>query len=177
MHRLFVALRPPPPIRDLCLDAMDSGPVGWAWQDEEQLHVTLRFIGEVERTQAEDIATALTALHAPTVTMRLAGVGHFDHGPRGALFARVGPRPPLEALHDKVDRLLVRIGLQPEGRAYLPHITLARGRRGAEPPQAWLERQAGLSSPDAEIAHVTLFESRLGRAGASYEPVARFPLY
>lgn len=92
---------------------MDGGPPGWAWQDDEQLHVTLRFIGEVERRVAEDIADALITLRAPMVTLRLAGVGHFDHGPRGALFARVAPRPPLEALHGKVDRLLVRIGLEP----------------------------------------------------------------
>ena len=57
MHRLFVALRPPPDIRDALVDAMDELP-GARWQDEEQLHVTLRFIGEVDHHRAQDIAAA-----------------------------------------------------------------------------------------------------------------------
>ena len=110
MHRLFVALKPPPALIDACFDAMEDGPPGWDWQDEDQLHVTVRFIGEVDRRQADDIADAMLALRAKPVDIALTGVGWFDHGPRGALFARVGPRPPLEALHAKIDRLLVRLG-------------------------------------------------------------------
>lgn len=176
MHRLFLALRPPPPIREACLDAMARGPAGWAWQDEEQLHLTLRFIGQVERPVAEELATALGSLHAPAPTIQLAGVGHFDHGPRSVLFARVAPREPLAALHDKLDRLLVRCGLEPERRAFLPHITLARSRGHAEHPDLWIEARAGLASAPVTIDHVTLYESHLGRHGPSYEPIARYPL-
>lgn len=176
MHRLFVALRPPREIREICLDAMVGGPAGWAWQDDEQLHITLRYIGEVDRRQAEEIAQAFEHFHAPAPVIELGGVGIFDHGARSALFARVVPKEPLEALHRKIDRLLVQLGLEPERRAYLPHITLARRRRSAEDPQGWLERQAGLSSPVAEIAHITLYESLLGKHGATYEPVARYAL-
>lgn len=176
MHRLFVALRPPLAMRETCLAAMANGPAGWAWQDDEQLHITLRYIGEVDRRKAEEIAQALDSFHAPAPAIHLAGVGIFDHGARSALFARVIPKEPLEALHRKIDRVLVQLGLEPERRAYLPHITLARRRSGAEDPQGWLERQAGLSSPIAEIAHITLYESHLGKHGASYEPVARYPL-
>lgn len=155
---------------------MADGPVGWAWQDDEQLHITLRYIGEVDGRAANDIADALGQIHAPVAAIRLSGVGIFDHGARSALFARVAPREPLEALHRKLDRVMVNQGLEPERRAYLPHITLARRRSGSENPQAWLEREAGLSSPDAEIAHITLYESLLGKHGATYEPVARYPL-
>ena len=84
MHRLFVALRPPPDIRDAFVDVMDELP-GARWQDEEQLHVTLRFIGEVERPQAEDIAAALAAVSAPVVESRVDGVGTFDRRARAAL--------------------------------------------------------------------------------------------
>ena len=64
MVRLFVALRPPPAIRDMLADAMDGVPQA-RWQDDEQLHLTLRFIGEVDRPVAEDIAAALGQVHAP----------------------------------------------------------------------------------------------------------------
>ena len=163
-------------MRAACLAAMVDGPPGWAWQDEEQLHVTLRFIGEVERPMAEDIAAALGAIRAPVVEMALAGAGWFDQGPRGALFARVAPAGPLAALHAKVDRKLVGLGLAPERRAYLPHITLARRRRGAADPGDWLARHAGLEGAAGEVDRLILFESRLGRHGPAYEAVATYPL-
>ena len=176
MHRLFVALRPPLALRSACLHAMGDGPPGWAWQDEEQLHVTLRYIGEVNRPVAEDVASALGSLHASPVSLALSGVGWFDHGPRGALFARVAPVEPLAALHAKLDRALVRAGLKPEGRAFFPHITLARRRSGAVDPAGWLERRAGLASPVERITSMILYESHIGRHGSSYEAIASYPL-
>lgn len=176
MHRLFVALRPPTTIREACLAAMDDGPAGWAWQDDEQLHVTLRYIGEVERPVAEDIAAMLESFRCPPVEMALDGVGWFDHGPRGALFARVAPKAPLEALHVKLDRALVRLGLAPERRAFLPHITMARRRRASEDPALWLEQRAGLATPPVACTHLTLYESHLGGGGSTYEPVLRVAL-
>lgn len=176
MHRLFVALRPPPPLRRLCLETMAGGPAGWAWQDEEQLHVTLRFIGEVDRPMAEDIAAAMGTIHSPALEIGFDGVGFFDQGPRGALFARISPREPLAALHKKIDRALVSLGLKPEGRAYLPHLTLARKRRGADDPAGWLAVHAGLRGPAEPIEHFILFESRVGRDGSRYEPIERYQL-
>ncbi len=176
MHRLFVALRLPADLRKACLAAMEDGPPGWAWQDDEQLHLTLRYIGEVDRPVAEDIATALGSLSAPAVNVALAGVGWFDQGVRGALFARVAPREPLAMLHAKLDRLLMRIGLPAEGRAYLPHITLARRRPGAVDPSDWIERRAALVSAVAHVGSVILYESHLGRHGSSYEAIAAFAL-
>lgn len=176
MLRLFVALRPPPGIRAACLAAMEDGPPGWAWQDAEQLHVTVRYIGEVDRPQADDVDAALASIHAPAAEIALSGVGWFDHGPRGALFARVGPVEPLAALHAKIDRALVRAGLKPEGRAFLPHITLARRRSGAVDPAGWLERRAALASPTERVAAMILYQSHLGRHGSAYEAVASYPL-
>jgi 2'-5' RNA ligase len=176
MHRLFVAIRPPPAIRQACLAAMEDGPPGWAWQDEEQLHVTLRYIGDVDRHVAEDVAAALGSIHAPQLEISLGGVGWFDHGPRGALFARAVPVEPLAALHAKLDRAMVRTGLKPEGRAFLPHITLARRRSNAVDPGGWLERNAGLTSAPEPVATMILFESHLGRHGSAYEAIASYPL-
>ncbi len=176
MHRLFVALRPPPELRRACLAAMADGPPGWAWQDDEQLHLTLRYIGEVERPMAEDIAAALATLRAPAPEVALSGVGWFDQHPRGALFARTVPREPLAALHKKLDRLLTSLGFAPERRSYLPHITLARRRSGAHDPGEWLERHAALTTAPTPISHVTLYESELTREGPTYTAIARYPL-
>lgn len=176
MHRLFVALRPPPEIRRQLLAAME-GVEGARWQDDEQLHLTLRFIGNVERPLAEDIAVALGNVHAPPVTLRLSGVGQFDRrGRTTTLWAGVRPHDAVAALHRKVDQALARLGLPREGRAFLPHITLARSNAATGPPEAFLARNAGLASAAFTLSHMLLFESTLGQDGARYEAVARYPL-
>ncbi|HWW58329.1 MAG TPA: RNA 2',3'-cyclic phosphodiesterase [Sphingopyxis sp.] len=175
-HRLFVALRPPRPVRDRLTGAM-HGISGARWQNDEQLHLTLRFIGEVDRHRAEDIAAALGALHAPAVTARIAGVGLFERqGRPHMVWAGVEPHEPLAALHRKVDQLLARVGVAPETRAFMPHVTLARLNRGSGPVAAFLALNSDLASPAFEFGHVTLYESELGHGGSRYHPVARYPL-
>lgn len=160
----------------MCLATIDHDLTGWAWQTDEQIHLTVRFIGEVERPVAEDLAAALAATSSAPIAITLSGVGHFDHGNRSALFARVEPRGSLQALHEKIDRILVRCNRPPERRSYLPHITLARRHGYAADPSPWLVRHAGLSSKPSVIDHLTLFESHLTRGGATYEAITRYPL-
>jgi 2'-5' RNA ligase len=176
MHRLFVAIRPPEQIRDLLLDAMDDS-TDFRWQADEQLHLTLRFVGEVERPVANDLADALSRIRSEPFELRIAGVGRFEQRNSGALWAGVEPKPPLAVLAAKVERACQSVGLEPERRAFHPHITLARwkGRRTRE-VQAWLERARGLSSEPFAVDAFTLFESRLSKHGAHYEPVAVYPL-
>ena len=176
MHRLFIAIRPPEPIRDLLLDAMDES-ADFRWQDEEQLHLTLRFIGEVERPFAEDLAAALRTVRAPAFEVAIRGVGRFEQRNSGILWVGVEPKAPLAALAAKVERACLAAGLQPERRAFHPHITLARwrGRRTRE-VAAFLERNSALASPPFSIAAFSLFESHLSRHGAHYEEATRYPL-
>lgn len=176
MHRLFVAIRPPEPIRDLLVDAMDTS-ADFRWQDDMQLHLTLRFIGEIERPLANDIADALARVRAPAFDLRIAGTGRFEQRGGGALWAAVEPKPPVAALAAKVERACVSAGLEPEHRAFHPHITLARwkGRRGHEVAR-FLERTRGLASPPFPVGEFILFESHLSRHGAHYEEVAATPL-
>lgn len=176
MYRLFVALRPPPAIRAALASLMEGVP-GARWQDDEQLHLTLRYIGEVDRRLAEDAAVALSAIVAPPVVLRLDGIGRFERrGRANALWAGVAPHDAIAALHRKIDRALVRVGLAGEPRAYLPHITLARLGASTAPVEPWLARHAGLASEPFEIAHFGLYESHLGSEGARYEAIARWSL-
>ena len=179
MHRLFVALRPPPAIRARLAATMVGVP-GARWQDDEQLHLTLRFVGTVERPVAEDLAAALAQLHAPAPTVALSGVGRFERrGQTDALWAGLAPAAPLAGLHRKVEQACARAGLPPERRAYLPHVTLARFGRGAVGGDAiarWLGNHAALASAPFALSHLTLFESHLGHDSARYEPVERWPL-
>ena len=176
MHRLFVAIRPPETVRDLLIDAMDDS-ADFRWQDDAQLHLTLRFIGEVERPLANDLADALGRIRAPRFEIRITGVGRFEQRNSGALWAGVEPKEPIAALAAKVERVCQSIGLEPERRAFHPHNTLARwkGRRTRE-VHDFLERYRGLASEPFAVDEFILFESRLSRHGAHYEPVATYPL-
>jgi RNA 2',3'-cyclic 3'-phosphodiesterase len=179
MHRLFVALRPPPEIRAILAAAMGGVP-GARWQDDDQVHLTLRFIGAVERPVGEDVAAALSSIVAPVPTVRIAGVGRFEQrGRTDTLWAAVVPGDALAALHRKVDQALVRVGLAPERRAYLPHITLARLPRsmGHGPAiERWIADHASLSSEPFTLPHLILYESHLGQGGARYDTIARWSL-
>jgi RNA 2',3'-cyclic 3'-phosphodiesterase len=176
VHRLFVAIRPPEPIRDLLIDAMDDS-ADFRWQEDAQLHLTLRFIGEVDRPLAEDLASALARIRAASFELRIGGVGRFDQRNSGALWTGVEPKAPVAALAAKVERACQSIGLEPERRAFHPHITLARwkGRRTRE-VHDFLERTRGLRSEPFAVDRFGLFESRLSRHGAYYEEVAAYPL-
>ena len=180
MMRLFIALRPPPPIREILFDLMDGVPAA-RWQDDEQLHLTLRFVGEVERPQAEDLAAALGHVHLPAApVVALAGVGSFgQRGRADTLWAGIAPAAVLADLHARVERACAQAGLPPERRRYHPHVTVARLARsaGAGPAlDAWLARHAALASEPFALPHLILYRSHLARGGAAYETVARWPL-
>lgn len=176
MHRLFVAIRPPDRIRDLLLGAM-GGISGARWQTDDQLHLTLRFIGDVDRHQADDIHAALGAVHHERFEVAVNGIGAFERrGRPGTIWAGVAPHEPLKALHKKVDQALARVGIEPDRRAYLPHITLARLNRSSGPVGNLLEQSGGLSSPPFPVDAFGLFESKLTPEGALYTMLERYPL-
>ena len=86
------------------------------------------------------------------------------------------PQAPLAALHKKVDQALVRVGIAPDQRAYLPHITLARLNRSSGPVGNLIEGAGGLSSAPFAVTEFALFESSLTPEGAVYSLVERYPL-
>jgi 2'-5' RNA ligase len=175
MHRLFVAIRPPETVRVQLLDLMEGLP-DMRWQHDDQLHLTLRFIGEVERPVAEDVAAALQLIRFDRFSIALDGVGKFEKQRNGALWAGVRPKDQLKALNAKVERACQSAGLEPERRAYHPHVTLARWKGRAQRLDAWLERHGGIASDPWEIRDFILYESHLGREGAHYEAIERYEL-
>lgn len=176
MARLFVAIRPPQPIRARLLAVM-GGVSGVRWQSEDQIHLTLRFVGEVDRHVEADLVAALGAIRHPAFQVALDRIGSFDRrGEPQVIWAGVTPHDPLKSLNKKVEQACQRAGLAPEGRAYAPHITLARLKRGAGPIRHLIEAEGGLSSAPFAVDEFCLYESRLMPAGAVYSPVERFRL-
>lgn len=176
MTRLFAALRPPPAMRERLRETMHGLP-GARWQSDEQLHLTLRFIGDVDRHQQADIAAALGRIRSTPLMLGVDGVGAFESkGRANSIWAAVPTAPDLGRIAKSVDRAIVEVGLPPEARAFRPHITVARLGRDALPPEGWLAVHAGLAIEPAPFTHLYLYESILGREGSTYVVVERYPL-
>ncbi len=177
MVRLFVAVDLPAPVRQR-LAVLQGGVPAARWVQAESLHLTLRFIGEVDYATARDIDAALGRIRAPAFEVSIAGVGCFgpDKRPR-ALWAGTDPSPPLQFLRDKVDRAVVAAGLAPDDRKFKPHITLARFRDRPGPRLIrWMTDNSLLRIQPVPVDRFVLFESTLGGEGAIYRPVADYPL-
>lgn len=176
MHRLFAAIRPPRAIRERLLGLM-GGVHNARWQSDDQLHLTLRFIGEVDRHRAEDVAAALGSLYTRPFELALSGAGQFGEGNRaGSLWIGVTPQEPVARLHKKIDQACVRAGIPPEGRAYIPHITVARLGRTTGRADDFLATASAATSELFLIDNFCLFESTLGSEGASYVVAERYSL-
>ncbi len=176
MHRLFVALQPPAEIRQQLLGLM-GGVARAHWQTEAQLHLTLRFIGEVNRHGAEDVAAALGGIHHPRFDIQLDGVGQFDRRGRvDNLWVGVAPHAPLRTLHNKVDQALARVGIGPDKRTFLPHITIARFGREVGPLDGFVSQSGGVRSLPFPVGDFCLFESQLTQNGSVYTVVDRYAL-
>lgn len=176
MHRLFIGIDPPAPIKAQLLDLM-GGIAGARWQTEEQLHLTLRFVGEVDRRQAEDVAAALDGLRHPGFDLALSGTGLFERrGRPQALWVGVTPQEPVKALHNKVEQAVTRTGLPHEGRAFMPHITIARFGKEAGPLTSFMAGVGGVSSAPFHVGDFCLYESQLTRDGSVYTILERYPL-
>ena len=179
-HRLFIGIRPPEDVRENLLDTMEALE-GARWVAEDNLHLTLRFVGEVERPAANDLAEALERIEAPRFALQVAGTGAFDRSRRHrswphAVWARVPLTEPLAGLRNKIERACEAVGLGRETRRFTPHITLARTDRATEPVAGWLAAWADLAAGPWTVEDFVLFESHLGHTGAHYEEVVRFPL-
>jgi 2'-5' RNA ligase len=175
--RLFVALALPDAATDALLRIM-SGLPGARWEPAENLHLTLRFIGEVDNGVFADIAEGLAEIAAPAFDLEIKGIGHFDDRRRvHALWAALAPAPALRHLRDKIESLLVRLGLEPERRKFLPHITLARLRDTPSDRVAAFESHHNLMAlAPFRVGEFHLYSSRPGKDRAAYHIEASYPL-
>ena len=177
MSRLFVAIELPDAVRQRLVESCFGLP-GARWTPISQLHLTLRFIGEVEGGLAQDVSAALGEVVAPAFRMSLRGLGHFP--PRGEpriTWAGVRAGDELPQLARAVERALQRAGVAPEPRKFHPHVTLARLKD--TPPRRvadWLAMEGLLESRVFAVTEFALLSSVLGSQGATHHVEATYPL-
>jgi 2'-5' RNA ligase len=174
--RLFVALSIPDIVAQGLL-LTQGGVPGAHWQTREQLHLTLRFIGEVDGREANDIDEALASIASPRFSMALKGAGEFGGRKPHALWAGVSDRATLDHLNRKIETAMQRIGLPADPRKFTPHVTLARLRASPiDRVMVWLADHALLASPPFEVGEFKLYSSTLTPNGSVYVPESVYPL-
>ena len=175
MPRLFTGLELPPQVIQT-LSLMRGGLPGARWIDPDNYHLTLRFIGDVESGIAREIAFMLGQVKRKDFELRLDGLTSFGgHKPR-AIVASVSPSQALMELQAEHERLLRRIGLEPEGRKYTPHVTVARLRDSSSHQVAdYLSARGHFRAPVFEPERFVLFSSRDSVGGGPYVVEADYP--
>lgn len=177
MIRLFAGIELPDDVRHK-LGGLACGLPGAKWVPVENLHVTLRFIGDIDEGKARDIDAALGGVRAAAFDLALKEIGFF--GPARAprvLWAGVERGAALNGLHAKVEKAVVEAGIAPEGRKFKPHITLARFRE--RPPSRlgdYISGNGMFHAGPFAVERFTLFSSQLKPGGALHRVESVYPL-
>jgi 2'-5' RNA ligase len=176
MPRIFTGLEIPTEIGQT-LSLLRGGLPGARWIDPESYHLTLRFIGDVDFIVAREVASMLDQVKRPSFELRFDGLSSFGGRKPRAVVAAVAPSQALLDLQAEHERLLRRIGLEPEGRKYIPHVTLARLRASSSRQVAdYLAGRGLFRSPSFDVDRFVLFSSRASVGGGPYVVEAAFPL-
>ncbi len=178
MTRLFAALDLPAEIKGR-LKRICFGLPRTRWVPEEQLHLTLRFIGEVDGALFQDIRAGLAGVRAPELNLQLEGCGFFPprKKPR-VVWVGIAENQELLQLRNKIEKIIRQVGLEPEKRKFAPHITVARLQ---SPPLKkvtdFLAANSMFSTQPFVVDHFSLYSSLLTPGGAIHTIEADYFLY
>lgn len=177
-QRLFIALPLPATLRGL-LTGLMTPLHDVRWTQEEQLHLTLRFLGDTDETLIDALITRLAAIRVQPFFLPLEGVGAFPErtAPR-VLWAGVGTgHTRLHQLRQRIDDTLLSVGIDADLRRFHPHVTLARcAEHAGNAAQQWIRSHRGFAGPSFNVDAFELYASELRPEGAVHHLLERFPL-
>ena len=177
-QRLLIAITPPEPVQ-LTVAALATPLREVRWTPVEQLHVTLRFLGDIEPEQRERLIERLSTVHVDPFTLPVESAGVFPaKGPTRVLWVGVGSgHPRLHQLRQRLDDALLAEGLPVELRTFHPHLTVGRcSEHAAAGANAWVRTHRDFAGPIFAVEAFELYTSELRPHGAEYHVVRRFPL-
>jgi len=175
MPRLFTAIEIPAEIGQ-SVALLRGGLPGARWVDPENYHLTLRFIGDIDDALARDITFMLGTVRRAAFDLRIEALSSFGGNRPRALVAAASEIPELLDLQADHERLMQRIGLEPE-RNYKPHVTLARLRDSSSRQVAdYLSTRQPFRSPPFKVSRFVLYSSRASVGGGPYIVEAAYPL-
>lgn len=174
--RLFIAIDLPVELKQK-LALFARGVPGARWIAPEQIHLTLRFLGEVNQATFLAVRSSLKQVRFPGFSLSLRGVGHFPPGKYArVLWVGTEHSEPLRLMQSAVEVAVIDAGVQPEGRGFSPHITLARLHD--TPPAAvasFEQAHRDFATPPFAVTEFTLYSSLLTRNGAIHHKESSYP--
>jgi RNA 2',3'-cyclic 3'-phosphodiesterase len=176
MPRLFTAIELPEDVQDLLADLEQPLP-GAKWVDTDNLHLTLRFFGDVNGGVMRELEAELNGVDTDAFEINLTGLGVFGGDDPKVLWAGVSANPSLDALARAHERAARNAGLPPEKRPFKAHVTLAR-LRGASPAQlaSYLSQHAMFKTEPFFVSRAVLLSSKPLVGGGPYVIEATYPL-
>ncbi len=176
MPRLFSGIEIPAGLGER-LAVLRGGLAGARWVEPENYHITLRFLGDVNETVADEFAGALAAINAPAFDLQLDGLGSFGGRRPRAIWAGIVANDALAALRQAHEKAAQMAGLAPEQRNFHGHVTLARLRNvKAHAAASWLEARGGFAAEPFTATRFVLFSARASQGGGPYVIEQDFPL-
>ena len=176
MPRLFTGVEIPADIA-LMLEFMRGGIPGARWIDRESYHITLRFAGDIDEAQARELAGALDRVEAAPFTLQLKGVDVFGGNKPHSLHVTLAASPELKRLQAAHERVCQLMGFEPEGRKFIPHVSLARLKDApALDLLGYLAAHNLYASRPFEVGRFALYSSRPSRGGGPYAIEEVYPL-
>jgi 2'-5' RNA ligase len=177
MPRLFTGLELPEDV-GFALSLKRGGLYGARWVEAENYHITLRFIGDVDHHVANEVAESLDRLASSLrFAIRVTHLASFGGDKPRSLYAGIEPSEALMRLQAAQERILQLAGVPPEGRKFVPHITLARLRGTSALDVARFISEAGRFEPlDIPVSHFVLYSSRDSVGGGPYVVEQSYPL-
>ena len=176
MPRLFTGLEIPEQVQQ-SLSLLRGGVPGARWIDPENYHITLRFIGDIDDRMAHEIASMLDGMRRRSFEVRFGGLMSFGGRKPRAIVVAAEPVQPLIELQAEHERLMQRLGLEPEGRKFTPHVTLARLRDVSSRDVAeYLSTRGPVFGSSFRVSRFVLFSSRASVGGGPYVVEADYPL-
>ena len=175
MIRSFLAISLPDDVSDALMDLQD-GVRNARWVEEENLHLTLAFLGDCAPSRLSELDTELGRIRMEPFDLTVSGAGAFGGGKPRLLYAGLEPSEPLARLQAKVVRTAREQDIALERRKYHPHITVGRCGGGVIPAQAidWTLRHARLSLPPFTVHGFALYRSDLGTGPPVYTELADY---
>ena len=177
--RVFVAIDVAEEVRGAIRDfvgKMEQSCRGARWARVDGMHVTLKFVGEVSGEKVEEIKKELSGVRSPAaVEINFRGVGFFPNAKHPRVFwAGIEATPNLGQMAAEIETRLERLGIPQEGRAFHPHLTLARfkSEEGLPKLREAIEQAGAMEFGGMRSGEFHLYESKLFRGGAVYTKLA-----
>ncbi|MFN2368556.1 MAG: RNA 2',3'-cyclic phosphodiesterase [Desulfurivibrionaceae bacterium] len=176
--RLFIAIDPPSEQRER-IGSLHAGLPGVRWTAPEQIHLTLRFIGETDEMLFRQISANLATIRTEPLNLKIRGIGQFPpRRPARILWLGLAPNEQLLQLRNRIETTLVQSGLESEDQQFAPHITIARFRKA--PPikalAAFMDANRQFELPSFAVGEFHLYSSTITSAGAVHRREVSYPI-